>query len=64
MTAMSKKREMHQHWQRVAKLVLANEDVLTVSRPSSCSSDFPSEYYLRTPESKFEFGTSSAFEYK
>jgi hypothetical protein len=32
MTGMGKKREMRQHWQRVAKLVLANEDLLTVSR--------------------------------
>jgi hypothetical protein len=27
MTSMGKKRELRQHWQRVAKLVLANEDV-------------------------------------
>jgi hypothetical protein len=32
MTSMGKKRELRQHWQRVAKLVLANEDVLTISR--------------------------------
>jgi hypothetical protein len=32
MTGMGKKRELRQHWQRVAKLVLAKEDVLTVSR--------------------------------
>jgi hypothetical protein len=29
---MGKKRELLSHWQRVAKLVLAKEDVLTVSR--------------------------------
>jgi hypothetical protein len=32
MTGMGKKRELLSHWQRVAKLVLAKEDVLTVSR--------------------------------
>ena len=32
MTAMDKKRELRSHWQRVAKLILAKEDVLTVSR--------------------------------
>jgi hypothetical protein len=32
MTSMRKKRELLNHWQRVAKLVLAKEDVLTVSR--------------------------------
>jgi hypothetical protein len=32
MTTMGRKREMRQHCQWVAKLVLANEDVLTVSR--------------------------------
>jgi hypothetical protein len=32
MTSMGKKRELRTHWQRVCKLVLAKEDVLTVSR--------------------------------
>jgi hypothetical protein len=32
MTSMDNKRELRQHWQRVAKLILAKEDVLTVSR--------------------------------
>src|SRR5262249_27366018 len=32
MTGMDKKRELRTHWQRVAKLILAKEDVLTVSR--------------------------------
>jgi len=32
MTSIGKKRELLSHWQRVAKLVLAKEDVLTVSR--------------------------------
>jgi hypothetical protein len=32
MTGMGKKREMLSHWQRAAKLILAKEDVLTVSR--------------------------------
>jgi hypothetical protein len=32
MTNMGKKRELRTHWQRVAKLILAKEDVLTVSR--------------------------------
>jgi hypothetical protein len=32
MASMEKKRELLNHWQRVAKLVLAKEDVLTVSR--------------------------------
>jgi hypothetical protein len=32
MTGMGKKRELLSHWQRVAKLILAKEDVLTVSR--------------------------------
>jgi hypothetical protein len=32
MTGMDKKRELRQHWQRVAKLILAKEDVLTISR--------------------------------
>jgi hypothetical protein len=32
MTNMGKTRELQTHWQRVAKLVLAREDVLTVSR--------------------------------
>jgi hypothetical protein len=32
MTGIGKKRELLDHWQRVAKLVLAKEDVLTVSR--------------------------------
>jgi hypothetical protein len=31
MTAMGKKRELRTHWQRVCKLILAKEDVLTVS---------------------------------
>jgi hypothetical protein len=33
MTSMGKKRELRQHWQWVCKLVLAEADVLTVSRP-------------------------------
>ena len=32
MTAMGKERELRQRWQRVAKLILAKENVLTVSR--------------------------------
>jgi hypothetical protein len=32
MTRIGKKRELRRQWQRVAKLVLAKEDVLTVSR--------------------------------
>jgi hypothetical protein len=32
MTGMDKKRELRSHWQRVCKLILAKEDVLTVSR--------------------------------
>jgi hypothetical protein len=32
MTGMDKKRELRTHWQRACKLVLAKEDVLTVSR--------------------------------
>jgi hypothetical protein len=32
MTAMDKQRELRQRWQRVAKLILAKENVLTVSR--------------------------------
>jgi hypothetical protein len=32
MTGMGKKRELRDHWQRVCKLILAKEDVLTVSR--------------------------------
>jgi hypothetical protein len=32
MTGMGKKRELRSHWQRVCKLILAKEDVLTVSR--------------------------------
>jgi len=32
MTAMDKKRELRQHWQRAAKLILAKADVMTVSR--------------------------------
>jgi hypothetical protein len=32
MTCMGKKRELQTHWQRLAKLILAKEDVLTVSR--------------------------------
>jgi hypothetical protein len=32
MTNMGKQRELLNHWQRVAKQVLAKEDVLTVSR--------------------------------
>jgi hypothetical protein len=32
MTNVGKKRELQGRWQRVAKLVLAKEDVLTISR--------------------------------
>jgi hypothetical protein len=32
MTSFGKKRELRTHWQRVCKLILAKEDVLTVSR--------------------------------
>jgi hypothetical protein len=32
MTAMGKKREVLSHWQRVAKLILTQTDVVTVSR--------------------------------
>jgi hypothetical protein len=32
MTSMGKKRELQPRWQRVCKLILAKEDVLTVSR--------------------------------
>jgi hypothetical protein len=32
MTSMGKKRELQTRWQRVAKFILAKEDVLTVSR--------------------------------
>jgi hypothetical protein len=31
-TSIGKKRELLSHWQRVCKLILAKEDVLTVSR--------------------------------
>jgi hypothetical protein len=31
-TNMGKQRELRTHWQRLAKLILAKEDVLTVSR--------------------------------
>jgi hypothetical protein len=32
MMGMDKKRELRTHWQRACKLILAKEDVLTVSR--------------------------------
>jgi hypothetical protein len=32
MTSMGKKRELRTHWQRVCKLILPKEDVMTVSR--------------------------------
>jgi hypothetical protein len=32
MTGVGKQRELHSHWQRASKLILAKEDVLTVSR--------------------------------
>jgi hypothetical protein len=32
MTGIGKKRELQTRWQRVAKLILAKEDVLTVSK--------------------------------
>jgi hypothetical protein len=32
MTSIGKKRDLLNHWQRVAKLILAKEDALTVSR--------------------------------
>jgi hypothetical protein len=32
MTGMDKKRELRTHWQRACMLILAKEDVLTVSR--------------------------------
>jgi hypothetical protein len=32
MTGMGKQRELRHHWHRACKLVLAKEDVLTVSR--------------------------------
>jgi hypothetical protein len=32
MTGIGKKREVRSQWQRVAKLILAKEDALTVSR--------------------------------
>jgi hypothetical protein len=32
MTDMEKKRELRSHWQGACKLILAKEDVLTVSR--------------------------------
>jgi hypothetical protein len=32
MTSIGKKHELLSHWQRVAKLILAKENVLTVSR--------------------------------
>jgi hypothetical protein len=32
MTGMDKKRELRSHWQRACRLILAKEDVLTVSR--------------------------------
>jgi hypothetical protein len=32
MTSMDKKRELRSHWQRACKLILAKEDVQTVSR--------------------------------
>jgi hypothetical protein len=32
MTGIAKKRELRSQWQRVAKLILAKEDVMTVSR--------------------------------
>jgi hypothetical protein len=32
MTSIGKKREVQTHWQRVCKLILAKEDVMTVSR--------------------------------
>jgi hypothetical protein len=32
MTSMGKRREVQTHWQRFCKLILAKEDVMTVSR--------------------------------
>jgi hypothetical protein len=32
MTSWGKRREVQTHWQRVCKLILAKEDVMTVSR--------------------------------
>jgi hypothetical protein len=32
MTSMGEKRELRTHWQRACKLILAKENVLTVSR--------------------------------
>jgi hypothetical protein len=32
MTGMGKNRELRQHWQRACKLILAQADVVTVSR--------------------------------
>jgi hypothetical protein len=43
MTGMGKKRELRTHWQRVARLVLAKEDVLTVSRARAFQVGFPTQ---------------------
>jgi hypothetical protein len=43
MTGMGKKRELRTHWQRVARLVLAKEDVLTVSRARAIQVGFPTQ---------------------
>jgi hypothetical protein len=32
MTAIDRKRELRQHWQRACKLILAKADVVTISR--------------------------------
>ena len=60
MTAMDKERELRQRWQRVAKLILAKENVLTVSRALELALFMDAKLDLRQPENQGDIrhGTS------
>jgi hypothetical protein len=52
MTGMGKKRELRGHWQRACKLILAKEDVLTVSRALELALFMDAKLNLGAPTQK------------
>src|SRR5262249_39823620 len=49
MTSIGKKRELRQHWQWVCKMILAKEDVLTVSRALELALFYDARWEVYTP---------------
>jgi hypothetical protein len=59
MTGMDKKRELRSHWQRACKLILAKEEVLTVSRALELALFMDAKLDVSNSEAGYERATHS-----